>query len=102
MNIDGRKADIWSMGITLCEMAAAKAPFQNAASAIFAVCVSKSFPRFPDRMSKDAHIFLEHCLVENVKQRANCKELLKLGFLKAQVLFTWVCDQLQTCTLYRH
>ena len=73
------------MGITLCEMSTGKAPFQNAASAIFAVCVSKSFPKFPDRMSKDAHAFLNHCLVEDVKQRSNCKELLKLGFLRAQV-----------------
>lgn len=49
---------MWSLGITLAEMANGKAPFNNAAAAIFAVCVSKALPTFPQHMSPDAHHFL--------------------------------------------
>ncbi len=55
----GRKTDIWSIGITLCEMATARSPFKNAASAIYSVCVSKEYPRLPSHMSDDACNFLD-------------------------------------------
>ena len=50
--------DIWSLGITLCEMATAKKPYRNAAAAIFSVCVSKQYPVLPEAMSSDAVAFL--------------------------------------------
>jgi serine/threonine protein kinase len=50
--------DIWSLGITFCEMATAKSPFKNAAAAIYAVCVSKEFPHLPEDFSDEAVSFL--------------------------------------------
>lgn len=54
----GKRSDIWSVGITLCEMALGKAPFSSAGAAIYAVCVSKRFPVFPELFSLEAHDFL--------------------------------------------
>ena len=54
----GKRSDIWSVGITLCEMSLGKAPFSSAGAAIYAVCVSKRFPVFPELFSLEAHDFL--------------------------------------------
>jgi serine/threonine protein kinase len=100
----GRKADIWSVGITMVEMATGKLPFRNPASAIYTICVSKEYPTLPEEFSVEAHHFLSRssslsvlpdlslslpsslrCLVENPKDRASCEEIYEHSFCRPMV-----------------
>lgn len=80
----GRKADVWSLGVTLCEMATGTPPYRNAAAAIYSVMVGKEFPKLPDHMSVEAHQFLGRCLVTEPSKRAGCKELEAMAFCAPQ------------------
>mmetsp|Transcript_1758 Transcript_1758/g.3156 ORF Transcript_1758/g.3156 Transcript_1758/m.3156 type:complete len:849 (+) Transcript_1758:216-2762(+) len=76
----GRSTDIWSLGVTFCEMASGNKPYKNAAAAIFSVCVSKQYPTLPETMSEEAVSFLGRCLVDDPTARADCRELLAHPF----------------------
>jgi serine/threonine protein kinase len=82
------KADIWSLGITLIELADREPPFANIhpMRAIFMI-PSRPPPTFHDESvwSKDMISFLQRCLVKNPEERASAKELLQHPFVKAEV-----------------
>ena len=65
----------------MVELAIGKSPFRTAASAIYAVCVTKEYPKFPKHFTATAHHFLDRCLQENPKERADCPELLQHSFV---------------------
>jgi serine/threonine protein kinase len=77
----GRKTDVWSLGITIVELAKAESPFRTAAAALYSVCVKKEYPSLPSGLSTEAHAFLARCLVENPSTRASTIELLQDPFV---------------------
>lgn len=81
----GRKADIWSLALSIIEMANAEPPFRSAASAIYRVCVTKDYPPIPSHLSSDAHAFIQRCLVEDPLLRADTEELMSLSFVSSLV-----------------
>jgi hypothetical protein len=80
----GRKADIWSLGITIVELSTATPPFRTAAAALYSVCVKKEYPSLPLGLSTEAHAFLARCLIENPSNRASTVELLREPFFLSE------------------
>ena len=79
------KADIWSLGITLIEMAEKEPPYANIhpMRAIFMI-PSRPPPRLNENLkfSKEIQDFVGKCLTKNVAQRPSAAELLKHPFMK--------------------
>eukprot|EP00501_MAST-03F_sp_TOSAG23-6_P000614 GSMAST32.ASY1.ANO1.635.1 assembled CDS len=79
----GRKADIWSLGATVLEMATAKHPwpsFENNLSALFHVATANKPPPIPDSVSSTVHEFLGLCFCMKPEDRALASELLEHSF----------------------
>eukprot|EP01119_Soliformovum_irregulare_P004214 TRINITY_DN15220_c0_g1_i1.p1 TRINITY_DN15220_c0_g1~~TRINITY_DN15220_c0_g1_i1.p1 ORF type:complete len:431 (-),score=113.41 TRINITY_DN15220_c0_g1_i1:552-1844(-) len=78
------KADIWSLGITVIEMAEGKPPHSNIhpMRAIFMI-PSKPPPKLTEseKWSKEMNDFLAHCLTKNSEQRLSAADLLKSPLL---------------------
>jgi len=78
------KADLWSLGITMIEMAEGKPPYSNIhpMRAIFMI-PSRPPPKLtdPDKWSKDMNDFVAKCLTKNPEQRPPATELLKHPFV---------------------
>ncbi|RLN90000.1 hypothetical protein BBJ28_00027262, partial [Nothophytophthora sp. Chile5] len=58
------KADVWSIGATVIEMATAKNPWpdcRNGLAAIYAIAVTTTAPPLPEHLSAEAKAFLRRC-----------------------------------------
>ncbi|CAD8058805.1 unnamed protein product [Paramecium sonneborni] len=81
----GKKADIWSLGCTIIEMATGQPPYSEYKDAIaIMVKIGKSTqpPEIPEQLqSFEARDFLSKCLQIDPKKRSTADELLKHPFL---------------------
>ncbi|CAO3669231.1 unnamed protein product [Rhizopus stolonifer] len=78
------KADIWSLGITVYEMATGNPPLANIEPMRAISIIPKTIPpKLPDTYSAAAKEFVDSCLAENPNERLNADELLKSKFIKS-------------------
>ena len=75
------KSDVWSLGISIIEMAEGKNPFAGMTSAkIMNLVLNKSPPSLSSSgWSSDLVDFVKKCLVKDVNERASVDELLEVS-----------------------
>lgn len=81
----GRKADIWSFGCLLLEMATAERPwgsFDNELAALCRIALLEDVPSAPDHLSAPLRDFVSRCLKRDPKERPYTDELLQHEFLQ--------------------
>jgi len=89
---DGRynaKADIWSLGITLIEIAEGEPPFCNIHPMRALFVIPKRPPSTfsePERWSDEMNDFLAQCLIKDPEQRKSAEDLLAHPFVADFVL----------------
>ncbi|KAI8905198.1 kinase-like domain-containing protein [Gorgonomyces haynaldii] len=78
------KADIWSLGITVIEMATGNPPFadQEPGKALFLIPRSRP-PRLTGNFSTDLQEFIAACLKEDPQDRSSAQELTKTKFYRS-------------------
>lgn len=82
----GRKADVWSLGCTIIEMATADKPwgkdtFDNMMFALRHIALSDATPPTPDDLPDGGADFLAACLQRTASQRPSATELLGHEFI---------------------
>jgi len=80
----GRKADLWSVGAVMVEMATGQPPWSDLApvAALFRLGSPDAVPAIPSFLSPDARHFLGLCFTRDPKQRPSAADLLAHPFLR--------------------
>mmetsp|Transcript_60843 Transcript_60843/g.111499 ORF Transcript_60843/g.111499 Transcript_60843/m.111499 type:complete len:514 (+) Transcript_60843:63-1604(+) len=78
----GRKADIWSLGCVVIEMATAADPwgsdaFDNIYAAVHMMSTTNRRPPIPDCLTESGRDFVDRCLQRQPDQRPNAGELVE-------------------------
>ncbi|KAI7875690.1 Pkinase-domain-containing protein [Lichtheimia hyalospora FSU 10163] len=77
------KADIWSLGITVFEMASGNPPLANVDPMRAIIMIPRSKPpKLPDSFSPAIRDFVDLCLCEEPDERPSADELSKTRFIK--------------------
>ncbi|RHY46903.1 hypothetical protein DYB30_009727 [Aphanomyces astaci] len=79
------KADIWSVGATVIEMATAKHPWPantNHLSVMYHLAINPTGPPIPDWLPDVVKSFLQRCFCIDPRERATATELLQHSFLQ--------------------
>lgn len=82
------KVDIWSLGITLIELAQIEPPNHEMSPMRVLLKIQKSDPPtldHPSRWSKEFNDFIAHCLIKDPNNRPTADELLKHPFVSKNV-----------------
>eukprot|EP00440_Ansanella_granifera_P009873 gb/GFBE01010701.1/.p1 GENE.gb/GFBE01010701.1/~~gb/GFBE01010701.1/.p1 ORF type:complete len:479 (+),score=75.78 gb/GFBE01010701.1/:1-1437(+) len=87
----GRKADVWSLGCVLIEMATAEKPwgraaFENVMYALRHIATSDKVPPIPESLDEAGHDFASMCLKRDPEERPSAAELIGHSFV--------CCDEL--------
>ena len=75
------KSDVWSLGISVYEMAEGKNPLAGCShqcEIMYKVCMEKGIS-LPLHWSPELRDFVSKCLVKDVNERSSAVELLKVG-----------------------
>lgn len=83
----GRKADIWSLGCTMLEMATAEKPwgkstFDNVMFGIRKISMSEEIPPIPDSLDVQAKDLFCQCLQRSSDSRPSSRQLLRHEFMQ--------------------
>ena len=83
----GRKADIWSLGCCVVEMATGAHPWHDQAlsnhfALMFRIATGPAVPTIPKHLSPDAHNFITACLQKEAHLRPTIEDLLGHPFVE--------------------
>ena len=79
------RADVWSLGITLVELALQDFPYKaDSDFEVLSKIMSDPSPRLPrERFSSDFCDFVDLCLLKEVKHRPKYRKLLEHPFIRS-------------------
>ena len=98
----GIKSDVWSLGVTLVELARGQNPYADCEGEFAAgqrICSGPS-PCLPHRFSLEAHDFVNRCLQKEEANRPNYEGLMRLSFFRRyenfsqEIVSQWVSEVL--------